>query len=319
MGLSEEILNGSVKSAARLISQLEEGAGTAYAELSRLTHCAGRAHILGITGPAGSGKSTLIGHLAASFADRGEKVGVLATDPTSIRGGGAFLGDRFRMKDAEKKDIFIRSMAHRGHPGGVARATAGAVYVLEALGKDIIMLETTGVGQSEKSLFYMCDTIILVFTPEYGDEFQLIKAGLLEVGNIIVVNKADKPDAEKIRQELKIFLSGRESTNCWTIPVLTTRADRREGTEAVIQAVRDHRQFLKESGIKDRIRREKAELLVTDLLKEELWRIFSKKLSEGVFYSKVLDDVSAGRMDPYGAIIKILDGIEIRERKNTVV
>ena len=313
MGLVEEILEGSMKSAARLISQVEEGRDEAYAALSRLIPHTGKAHILGITGPAGSGKSTLTGHLAVSFSDLGGKVGVIATDPTSIKGGGAFLGDRLRMKDAEKRDIFIRSMAHRGHPGGVARAAAGAVYVLEALGKDIIILESAGAGQSEKGLFYMCDTIITLFTPEYGDEFQLMKAGLLEIGDIIVVNKADKPGAEEAERELKALSSGRGWSNNWTVPVLLTRADRGEGVEALVQAVKSHWQSLAESGKREKLRREKAEVFLMTLLKEELWKRFSEKLRKSTFCSRILDEAFTGKTDPYSATLRILDSMEIRE------
>ena len=313
MGVVEEILEGSVKSAARLISQVEEGRDEAYTALSRLISYTGKAHILGITGPAGSGKSTLAGHLAVSFSDLGGKVGVIATDPSSIKGGGAFLGDRLRMKDAEKRNIFIRSMAHRGHPGGIARAAAGAMYVLEALGKDIIILESAGAGQGEKGLFYMCDTIITLFTPEYGDEFQLMKAGLLEIGDIIVVNKTDKPGTEEAERELKALSSGREWPNSWTVPVLLVQADRSEGVEALVQAVKSHWQFLAESGKREELHREKAEVFLMTLLKEELWKRFSGKLRESAFCSGILDEAFAGKTDPYSAILRILDSMEIRE------
>lgn len=313
MGLVEEILEGSMKSAARLISQVEEGKDEAYAALSRLIPHTGKAHILGITGPAGSGKSTLTGHLAVSFSDLGGKVGVIATDPTSIKGGGAFLGDRLRMKGAEKRDIFIRSMAHRGHPGGVARAAAGAMYVLEALGKDIIILESAGAGQGEKGLFYMCDTIITVFTPEYGDEFQLMKAGLLEIGDIIVVNKADKSGAKEAERALKALSPGRGWSNDWKVPVLLTRADRGEGVEALVQAVKSHWQSIAESGKREKLRREKAEVFLMTLLKEELWKRFSEKLTESTFCSRILDEAFTGKTDPYSATLRILDSMEIRE------
>jgi LAO/AO transport system kinase len=313
MGLVENILKGDMKSAARLISQVEEGRDEAYVALSRLIPHTGKAHILGITGPAGSGKSTLTGRLAVSFSDLGRKVGVIATDPTSIKGGGAFLGDRLRMKDAEKKDIFIRSMAHRGHPGGVARAAAGAMYILEALGKDIIILESAGAGQGEKGLFYMCDTVVALFTPEYGDEFQLMKAGLLEIGDIIVVNKADKPGAEDAGRELKTLSSGRGWSNSWTVPVLLVRADRGEGIEPLVEAVKSHWDSLAENGKREKLRREKAEVFLMTLLKEELWKRFSERLRESTFCTGILDEACSGKTDPYSAILRILDRMEIRE------
>jgi LAO/AO transport system kinase len=217
------------------------------------------------------------------------------------------------MKGAEKRDIFIRSMAHRGHPGGVSRAAAGAMYVLEALGKDIIILESAGAGQGEKGLFYMCDTIITVFTPEYGDEFQLMKAGLLEIGDIIVVNKADKSGAKEAERALKALSPGRGWSNDWKVPVLLTRADRGEGVEALVQAVKSHWQSIAESGKREKLRREKAEVFLMTLLKEELWKRFSEKLTESTFCSRILDEAFTGKTDPYSATLRILDSMEIRE------
>lgn len=310
MGLAENILKGDVKSAARLITEVEEGKDEAYAALSQLIPHTGKAHILGITGPAGSGKSTLTGRLAASLSDLGRKVGVVATDPTSVKGGGAFLGDRLRMKGAERKEIFIRSMAHRGHPGGVARAAAGAMCIMEGLGKDIVILESAGAGQGEKGLFYMCDTVITLFTPEYGDEFQLMKAGLLEISDIVVVNKADKPGAANAESALKSLSRSREGSEGRTVPVLLTRADRGEGMEALMEAIEEHWQFLAEGGKRERARREKAGVFLMTLLKEELWKRFCDKLKGSALCTGIIDEACAGKTDPYSAIARLLDHME---------
>lgn len=319
MGLVENILKGDEKSAAQLISRVEEGKPDAYVALSRLLPHTGRAYILGITGPPGAGKSTLAGRLAVAFADSGRKVGVIATDPTSMRGRGAFLGDRLRMKEAEKKRIFIRSMAHRGYPGGLAKAAAGAMYILEGLGKDVIIFESVGAGQSEKGLFQLCDTIITVFTPDYGDEIQLMKAGLMEIGDIIVVNKADKPEADEARRDLEIFPYSRTMSKDWLVPVLLTRADRGEGIDALIEVIKRHWQSLTESGKRDQKKKEKLGLFLLALLKEEFWQRLEERLKTDALFTEVLNDMHSGKIDPYSAMLRILDGLEIRNKGRKVI
>ncbi len=315
MGLVENILKGDEKSAAQLISRVEEGKPDAYVALSRLLPHTGRAHILGITGPPGAGKSTLVGRLAGTYLDSGRKVGVVATDPTSMQGRGAFLGDRLRMKEAEKKRIFIRSMAHRGYPGGLAKAAAGAMYILEALGKDVIIFESVGAGQSEKGLFQLCDTIITVFTPDYGDEIQLMKAGLMEIGDIIVVNKSDKPGADEARRDLEIFPSDRTKSAAWRVPVLLTRADRGEGIDALIDVVERHWQSLTGSGKREQKKKDKLGLFLMALLKEEFWQRLEEKLKKDALYARVLNDMHSGNIDPYSAMLRVLDGLEIRNKR----
>jgi LAO/AO transport system kinase len=312
MGLVENILQGDEKSAARLISRVEEGRPEAYRALSQLLPHTGKANIIGITGPAGAGKSTITGRLAVAWADSGRQVGVIATDPTSMSGPGAFLGDRLRMKEAEKKRIFIRSMAHRGYPGGMAKAAAGAMYILEGLGKDVIIMESVGAGQAEKGLFQLCDTIITVFTPDYGDEVQLLKAGLLEIGDIVVVNKSDRPGALEAQQDIEMSPSCRVEALDWPIPVLLTRADRGEGIDALIESVESHWRHLAESGKRERKKKEKLRLFLMSLLKEAFWQRLERKLKTNTLFLDVLDDVNAGRIDPYSAMLRTLDGLEIR-------
>ncbi|MBA4416757.1 MAG: methylmalonyl Co-A mutase-associated GTPase MeaB [Syntrophus sp. (in: bacteria)] len=311
--LVEDILKGKEKSAARLISQVENGNREAYEALSRLLPYTGRAHIIGITGPAGAGKSTLIGRLAVSFADQGKKVAVIATDPTSMKNKGAFLGDRLRMKEAEEKQIFIRSMAHRGYPGGVARAARGAIYVLEGLGKDLIILESIGAGQSEKELFNLCDTIITLFTPEYGDDIQFFKAGLMEIGDIIIINKADKPGADDAARVLAAHILLKETSKEWKVPVLLTQAHSGEGLEAAVLAIETHWQNLGQGGQRTQNKKEKAEAFMIALLKEELWKRFSLMLSRNDLFKQQSEDVRDGKSDPYSAVEMILDGMGMKE------
>jgi len=310
MGLVEDILKGNERSAARLITRIEDGDREAYRELSLLFPQTGKARIIGVTGPAGAGKSTLVGCLAVSFADRGKSVGVIATDPTSVRGKGAFLGDRLRMKGAEKQNIFIRSMAHRAYPGGVARAAAAAAYIMEGLGKDCIIMESIGAGQSDKDLFFLCDTVVTMFTPEYGDEVQLFKAGLMEIGDIIVVNKTDRPGADDAARDIDLAGRQRTRSNGWVVPVLLTEARSGSGIHALVEAIESHWLSLTQKGETAARKAGHAEAFMVALLKEELWRKTSARLMEGPLFKKISGEVRSGRIDPYNAVLKILEKLE---------
>lgn len=310
MGLVEDILRGDEKSAARLITGVENGDREAYSALSLLLPHTGKAHIIGVTGPAGAGKSTLVGHLAVSFSERGKKVGVIATDPTSIDGKGAFLGDRVRMKGAEREHIFIRSMAHRAYPGGIARAATGAAYIMEGLGKDCIIIESIGAGQSDKDLFFLCDTVVTVFTPDYGDEIQLLKAGLLEIGDVIVVNKSDIPGAEDAARDIAIVSANKTRSNGWSVPVLLTCANRGEGLEDLVQAIDEHGRFVNGKDAGAARKRQRTEAFMLALLKEEFWKKISARLSESRTFKEILHDVRSGKTDPYSAVERLLEEME---------
>ena len=325
MGLAENILMGDVKSAARLISLIEEGETEAYRELQHLLPHVGGAHVIGITGPAGSGKSTAAGRIAVRFASQRRKVGIIAIDPTSMRGRGALLGDRVRMKEAEKADgIFIRSMAHRGYPGGVARAATGATHVLEGLGKDLVIIESVGAGQTDTTLFLLADTVITLITPDYGDEIQLMKAGLFEIGDIIVINKSDRPGAEDAWQELSHRFGrtarqghqGHQGHQGWVVPVLLTRADTDTGMDALVDAVNAHWKFLKESGLWKKQKQEKARSFTELLLKEELWKRFLERRRTSSHFRQIMALVEDGRKDPYTAVDELLQ--DVQDIMNTV-
>jgi LAO/AO transport system kinase len=321
MSLAERILKGDVKSAARLISLIEEGETEGYGELQLLMPHTGGAHVIGITGPAGSGKSTAAGRIAVRFASQRRKVGIIAIDPTSMRGRGALLGDRVRMKEAEKMDdIFIRSMAHRGYPGGVARAATGATHVLEGLGKDLVIIESVGAGQSDTALFFLADTVITLITPDYGDEIQLMKAGLFEIGDIIVINKSDRLGAEDAWQELS-HRFGKTARNGWFVPVLLTRADMDMGMDALVDAVNAHWKYLRESGLWKTQKQQKARSFAELLLREELWKRFLEKRGKSSRFRQTMALVENGKKDPYTAVDELLenatsvDGGKGRERQ----
>ena len=310
MELVEGVVKGNELCAAKLISLIEEGEQEGYLALRRLLPYTGNAHVIGVTGPAGAGKSTVIGKLAAQFCRDGKKVAVIAVDPTSIRSSGAFLGDRLRMKEAEKAgDVFIRSMAQRNHPGGICRAASGAVCVMEGLGKDVVIIESVGAGQSDKALFHLADTVITLFTPEFGDEVQLLKAGLFEIGDVVVINKGDMPGVEDARQMISAYI-GDGHGDGWHIPILSTIASRGEGIDELMRALETRWEFLREADRGRLARREKRVSFLMTLLKEELWKFFAGRLSTDDGFQATMEEVREGRLDPYSAVDRIMDGVK---------
>jgi LAO/AO transport system kinase len=307
MDLAKKVLQGDEKSAARLISMIEDGGDEGHREISLLFSHTGKAHIIGVTGTPGAGKSTLISKLAVNFADKGKKVGIIAVDPTSPKDNGALLGDRLRMRDVEEtKGVFIRSMASRGYPGGIAKASAGAVYVLEALGKEIIMVETVGAGQTEMQIYSLCNTIITILTPDYGDEIQLMKAGLLEIGDIVAINKADNVRAEDISAEIAVYI-GKNKSKGWETPVLTVQAKEGGGIEKLVEAVNEHFVYLNKNTCGKDIKKEKLKTFMFALLKEELWNRALNTWAGNKRFDSIVKKLQKGEIDPYAAVRKALE------------
>jgi len=214
--LAKNVLAGEKRSIAKAITIIENNSREARKLIAAIYSHTGKAHIIGITGPGGSGKSTLIEKIIREYRRRGKTVGVIAVDPTSPFTGGAFLGDRIRMQElAVDKDVFIRSMATRNYLGGIARATRDAVKILDAAGKDIIIVETVGAGQSEVEIAKIAQTVIVVFAPGLGDEIQAIKAGIMEIGHIFVVNKADRENVNKAVIDIKAMLQLNNKEKSW--------------------------------------------------------------------------------------------------------
>lgn len=315
MNLAEKILQGDERSGARLISLIEARDPQGYAELTQLLPYINRAHVVGVTGPAGAGKSTLISQVASGLHKRKKRLGIVAIDPSSLHSQGALLGDRFRMKEAEDAgDVFIRSMADRDQPGGVCYAALGAVYVMEALGKDVVIVESVGAGQSDKALFYLCDTIITVFTPEFGDELQLLKAGLLEIGDIVVLNKCDKPGAEDAMVSLSAHVPVTAEGE-WSPPILPAKAQAGEGIDECLSAIEQRWGFLQKGKGTSEGRWQKITLFVMTLLKEELWRRFARLCSSDREYEQIMREAQSNVIDPYTTVERIADSAEARLRR----
>lgn len=306
MELIKKILEGNEASAARLISMIEDGDEDGYKAISLLFPYTGSAHVIGITGAPGAGKSTIVDKLAVNFSEKGKKIGIIAIDPTSTKSNGAFLGDRVRMGGADRaKGVFIRSMAHRGYSGGIAKAAVGAVYVLEGLGKDIIIIEGVGAGQTEMQISLVCDTVITVFTPDYGDEIQLMKAGIIEIGDIIVVNKSDMPGAEEAVREISahVIPGGKHG---WQIPVVMTQAQVGKGVAALMEVIESHLRYLQNTGTFTEHRAEKLKRLMLSLLKEEMWLRIIKRWSQRVEFVEIAEMLGKREIDIYDAVSRAI-------------
>jgi LAO/AO transport system kinase len=314
MDLAKKVLQGDEKSAARLISIIESGGDEGFRAIPLLFPYTGKAHIIGVTGTPGAGKSTLINKLAVIFSNKGRKVGIIAVDPTSSKDKGALLGDRLRMRDAEKMEgVFIRSMASRGCPGGIAKATAGAVYVLEALGKDIVMVETVGSGQTDVQIHSLCNTIITVLTPDYGDEIQLMKAGLLEIGDIVAVNKTDNARAGDISADIEAYINQGKTKSRQT-PVLTIQAREGGGIEKLVDAVNEHFVYLNKNTSNKNLKKEKLKSLMFALLKEEVWEEAFNAWVGNDRFDDILEKLQKREVDPYTAVRAALEIKGLREK-----
>jgi LAO/AO transport system kinase len=298
------LLEGDRRSLTRVLTWVENGAPEGREALRELYSKSGKAHIVGITGPTGSGKSTLTAALAREFRKRGKTIGIVAVDPTSPFSHGAILGDRIRMQDLTSDGgVFIRSMATRGALGGLAAATNDAVTVLDAAGYDIVIVETVGAGQDEVEIADTAHTTIVVNIPGAGDDMQAIKAGILEIADILVVNKADLPQAESVYKQLHIYTDLQRHAG-WDVPIIKTVAHRDEGAATLADEVEKHRAFLAESGRLEEMRRHRARrqlLAVTGAALME--RVVSKA---GALVDELVDAIARRDVDPRTAAEKLI-------------
>jgi len=302
------IIAGSARSVARAISDAEAGSRRSRETLAAIFPQTGRALVVGITGAPGAGKSTLVDRLAAYYRAANHRVGIVAVDPSSPFSGGAILGDRIRMKQlATDPGVFIRSMATRGNLGGLARATGEAVSVLDAAGYDRIIVETVGVGQDEVDIVKTADVTVVVLVPGMGDDIQAIKAGLMEVGDILVINKADREGVYRTEKELEMLLSLGHRDDGWSPSIVKTVATSDVGIAELGNAIESYRAFVgNDSSVASSRRRRVARQRILELLRERLVRDALARLDEGEL-DRLAAQVADRSMDPYSAVDSIVD------------
>jgi LAO/AO transport system kinase len=306
--LVERARSGDARAVARLISLVEDASPLLREVMAGLAPYTGNAQVVGITGSPGVGKSTSTSALVTALRKDGKRVGVLAVDPSSPFSGGALLGDRVRMQDhATDKHVYIRSMASRGHLGGLSWSTPQALRVLDAAGCDVILVETVGVGQSEVEIAGLADTTLVLLAPGMGDGIQAAKAGILEIGDVYVVNKADRDGAETVRRDLRnmIALADRPD-DAWKPPIALTVAQTGQGVDEVVQAINDHRAWMESSGELERRRtrraRDEIEAIAVTALRARWGDVHARtELDE------LAEQVVAGKSDPYRAADVLLD------------
>ena len=268
----KDFWNGNRRALARAITIVEDERDGFEDIMKDIYHHTGRAQVIGITGAPGAGKSTLSDALIKKYRAQGKTVGIVAVDPTSPFSGGAILGDRIRMNDLTlDKGVYIRSMGTRGSLGGLSRKTADAVKLMDAFGLDVIFIETVGVGQSEVDIVKNADTTLVVLVPGLGDDIQAIKAGILEIGDVFVINKCDRDGADRLNVEIEMMLDLGEAQN-WRPPIERTIANKDQGVDDVVAALGDHRKYLEESGVLDERRRDRARSEMLEMIHDRISR-----------------------------------------------
>ena len=306
MDIVSDLLSGDVRALARAIRLVEDRHPAAEEVLRAVRGRAGAAHVAGVTGPPGSGKSTVCDQLIARWRGAGHRVGVIAVDPSSPFSGGAILGDRVRMqRHTGDSGVYIRSMAARGHLGGLASAAREAIRLIDASGRDRCLLETVGVGQSELEVMQTADTTVVVTTPITGDSVQIIKAGILEIADVFVVNKADVPGAGKVARELRDLVRQARGTPEWQTPVIQTVGTSGDGVDELCEAIERHHAAIAESGELERRRRARLRAEIEEIVVERAAERARRELEDGPIGSQLTGDLRG--VDPYALADRILN------------
>jgi len=305
--MAEKVIAGDVRSVARLIRDIDDGMPEVREILKALYPHTGKAYVIGITGAPGVGKSTLVDQMVGHLRKNDQTVGVLAVDPTSPFSGGAILGDRVRMqRHSMDEGVFIRSLATRGHFGGLTQSTRSSIDVLDAMGKDYILVETVGVGQDEVDVVRSAHTTVIVVIPGMGDDIQAIKAGILEVGDIFVINKADREGTDKTLSDLRLMIDmdqRKYAEGKWKPPILKAQAVFDKGVGTLLEEIEKHRNYLADAGgglqvrrKTDKVRQELAEMVKNRLIEEVV-----HQLTETGEFDKAVEAIVEGKVDPYTA------------------
>ena len=305
--LVDRVAAGDTRAVARAISKVEDVSDDASQLMKSIFPLTGKGLILGITGAPGAGKSSLVDKLAQYYRQQNERVGIVAVDPSSPFSGGAILGDRIRMQTLGlDKGVFIRSMATRGNLGGLARSTVDAVSILDAAGYNRIIIETVGVGQDEVEVVKAADVSIVVLVPGMGDDIQAIKAGIMEIGDIFVINKADRDGVNSTEKELEALLSLATREDGWNPPIVKTIATQTKGIEELAAAIDSYRDFLKQAKAPDGRRRAIARWRILELLRERLVTQTLQGDSASEKLDRLAGEVASRQRDPYSAVEELI-------------
>jgi len=312
MNILERFFKGDRMALSKIISYVENQSPEYRKVLAQLYPKAGKAYRVGFTGPPGVGKSTIVDKLTALLIRNNKRVGIIAVDPTSPFTGGALLGDRIRMQDLTSlKGVFIRSMATRGSYGGLATTTKEVAIVMDAFGKDFILIETVGVGQVELDVVNACDTTVVALVPESGDSIQAMKAGLMEIADIFVVNKSDREGAKRIMTELDMILDIRRKKGEWEYPIVSTEAVNNKGIDLLLSKISEHKEFIINNHLFEKHRKNQIKADIKKIVEHKIRDLIGEKILVSLNLDEMAEKVFRGEDDPYSAGERILNEVDI--------